>query len=250
MLKITIDRQEMVKPKKENEKEPKKDASFGWIWHRHEESGPTGQSGAGQSQAVTAATPASAEKPAAAESAAETTSPAHATMVLTQALDNVFASGLDARVVAAMPAFWKLYYQAVAAKSDYRPTDPAVLRQDQVDRKAKLLSITQPDSNQYAQDAGVAGMALYHVVVGPDGNAHEIAVARPIGFGLDENAVAAIRKAAFQPALEAGKPVPVLLDLVVEFRIYSKRTDVVAPPGSQQKSAAPVLPGPYSVQDK
>jgi hypothetical protein len=84
-------------------------------------------------------------------------------------------------------------------------------------------------------------------VVGPDGKAQEIDVGRPIGFGLDESAVAAIRKASFQPAVLDGKPVPVLLDLVVQFRIFSKRTSVVAPREANDKPAEPVLPGPYSV---
>jgi hypothetical protein len=39
----------------------------------------------------------------------------------------------------------------------------------------------------------------------------------------------------------------VMLDLVVEFRIYSKRTAVTANP-AQQPPAAPSLPGPYSTQ--
>ena len=93
-------------------------------------------------------------------------------------------------------------------------------------------------------------MALYHTVIGPDGVPAEIAVARPIGFGLDENAVKAIRAAKFEPAVKDGKPVPVLLDLVVQFRIYSKRTNVTEPATSENasKRAEPVLPGPYSVQ--
>jgi tRNA A37 threonylcarbamoyladenosine synthetase subunit TsaC/SUA5/YrdC len=64
---------------------------------------------------------------------------------------------------------------------------------------------------------------------------------------LDESAVAAIRKAKFEPAIKDGKPVPVLLDLVVQFRIFSKRTDVLSPPEPADKPAEPVLPGPYSV---
>jgi len=94
----------------------------------------------------------------------------------------------------------------------------------------------------------VAGMALYHTVVDADGKPGEIAVGRPIGFGLDENAVEAIHKARFQPAIKDGKPVPVLVDLVVQFRIYSKRTAVTG--GSEaadKKDTEPVLPGPYSV---
>ena len=121
------------------------------------------------------------------------------------------------------------------------------MRQSAVDKKARLLTNFEPDSNQFAQDNGIAGMALYHVIVGADGKPGEISVARPIGFGLDENAVAAIRKAQFEPAVKDGKPVPVLLDLVVQFRIYSKRTNVVAPPEAANKPAEPTLPGPYSV---
>jgi hypothetical protein len=85
-------------------------------------------------------------------------------------------------------------------------------------------------------------------VVGADGKPGEIAVARPIGFGLDESAVDSIRKATFEPAVKDGKPVPVLLNMVVEFRIYSKRTEVASNSAPEQASAAPVLPGPYSVQ--
>jgi TonB family protein len=181
------------------------------------------------------------------KSVTTTTSPAHAAQVLKDALDKVFAQGLDERMMATMPEFWKLYYQAVADKADYRPKDPAILRQNTVDQKAHLLTTFEPGSNEFAQENGVAGMALYHTVVGTDGQACEVAVGRPIGFGLDESAVAAIRKAKFEPAIKDGKPVPVLLDLVVQFRIFSKRTDVLSPPEPADKPAEPVLPGPYSV---
>jgi TonB family protein len=167
--------------------------------------------------------------------------------VLQEALNNVFAVGIDERMTAHMPKFWKLYYQAAEARTDYAPADPAVMRQTTVDQKAKLTSTFEPDSNEYAQAAGVAGMALYHVVVGADGKPQEIAVARPIGFGLDESAVASISKASFSAAVKDGKAVPVLLDLVVQFRIYSKRTAVVAGPEAQSAGSGPVLPGPYSV---
>jgi TonB family protein len=152
-------------------------------------------------------------------------------------------------MMAAMPDFWKLYYQSVAAKRDYRPDDPSVLRQNTVDQKARLLTSFEPDSNDFAQSAGVAGMALYHTVIGPDGKPGEIAVARPIGFGLDENAVAAIRKAKFSPAIKDGKPVPVMLDLVVQFRIFSHRTAAQVTPetAERDKPTDPMLPGPYSL---
>lgn len=224
-VKIAIGREQIVKPKKQEAMRKRGGAS-----------------------AAIAALPAP-NPPAEPAGNATTTSPAHAAAALRQALDTVFAPGLDARMLAAMPEFWKLYYQAAAAKRDFRPADPSVLLQKAVDRKARLLSSFQPQSNQYAQDAGVAGMALYHAVIGADGKVEEIAVARPIGFGLDENAVAAIRNAQFEPAIKKGKPVPVLLDLVVEFRIYSKRTAPHAAVAPEAPPAAPqpTLPGPYSV---
>jgi hypothetical protein len=202
---------------------------------------------ADQAQAEIAAAPL-AERPADANSVTTTFSPAHANQVLQQALENLFAQGFDDRMMAAMPAYWKLYYQAVAEKADYQPTDPNVLRQNLVDKKANLVTAFVPASNQFAQDYGVAGMSEYHVVVGADGKPQEIAVARPIGFGLDESAVDAIHKATFDPALKDGKPVAVVLDLVVQFRIYSKRTAEASNPVSQQAPEPPPLPGPYSLQ--
>jgi TonB family protein len=153
-------------------------------------------------------------------------------------------------MIASLPDYWRLYYQARAAKSTYKPSDPSVLRQGNVDQKARLLTNFEAPSNDFAQAAGVVGVAQYQVVVGADGKPGEIVVARPIGFGLDENAVASIRKATFSPAIKDGKPVPVLLDLSVQFRIYSQRTgsaradEAASATNSEPEGAS--LPGPYS----
>lgn len=275
VVKITIDRELVVTPKKKKEKDQDKGAKGkigpggliipaepaadtpGAADDKAANAEPAGTQPAAaspeasdeeQAKAEMAAAP-EEERPADPGSITTTTSPAHAAKVLKDALDKVFAPGLDDRMMAGMPDFWKLYYQAAAARTDYRPKDSTVLRQSAVDEKAKLLSTFQPESNDFAQDAGVAGMSLYHTVIGADGKPGEIAVARPIGFGLDENAVAAIRKASFQPAMKDGKPVPVILDLVVQFRIYSKRTNVASKPDDPNKPHGPLLPGPYTLRD-
>ncbi|MGD0939422.1 MAG: energy transducer TonB [Terracidiphilus sp.] len=250
---ITVDREIVVIPKK------KKEVKAGKARNKKDQSPATAEpavqpvsapaelSETEQLKASIAAAP-EAERPADAGGVTTTTSPLHATNLLKEALVNIFASGLDERMIAAMPEFWRLYYEAAAAKTDYRPKDPSVLRQNTVDKKALLLTKFEPDSSELAQANGVAGMALYHTVVGADGKAQEIAVGRPIGFGLDENAVAAIRKASFAPAEKDGKPVPVLLDLVVQFRIFSNRTNVHSEAVLSDKPSEPILPGPYSVQ--
>jgi TonB family protein len=270
-LKISIDRELVIKSKKV--KEPKKSHSS----QPAASPAATGQPVASSETDAPAATPAAAPQtaaaapavptPAAPEAAPDTgpeqpgeqqaadqasvtttISPAHAAKVLHDALDRIFASGLDEKLRAQMPEFWQLYYQAQAAGTDYRPHDPKVLRSSAVDQQAKLVSSIAPDSNEYAQSSGIAGRALYRAVIGPDGIPAEIAVVRPIGFGLDENAVAAIRKATFQAATKDGQPVAETLDLAVVFRIYSKRTSVSSADPDAVKPAGPIKPGPYSVQ--
>ena len=178
-----------------------------------------------------------------------TITPASSAALLRAALAKIFASGIDDKLKAQMPDFWQLYYQAQAAHVDYRSKDPNVYRANSVDQQAKLTSSIAPDSNEFAQASGIAGRALYRAVIGPDGRPAEIAVLRPIGFGLDEKAVEAIRKATFQPAIKAGKPVGETLDLGVMFRIYSKRTSVAAAEtGAEAKPAVPVKPGPFTVR--
>ncbi len=240
MLKISIDRELVVKPKK---KEKAMQASLDRL---AKAAAAEGQ--ADDNDQTKAAMAAAAETEAADPRSVTTTfSPAHASRVLKLALDRVFAQGLDDRMIASMPDFWKLYYRAVAARTDYIPSDSGVLRQNAVDHRARLLSTFEPPSNEFAQTTGVAGMALYHAVIGSDGKPGEIVVARPIGFGLDENAVDAIRKASFEPAVKDGKPVPVVLDLVVQFRIYSKRTAVAAKDLPKETPVGPLLPGPYTL---
>lgn len=240
-VRILIDRELVVLPKKKGKE------------HKASAQSPTSAEKPAVIEETQAAAGGASEHPAAPHeaSSATTTSPAHAAAMLKDALNTIFAEGLDERMMASLPDFWRLYYKAAAERADYRPQDATVFRQNAVDRKARMISTFEPPSNEFAQASAVAGMSLFHVVIGPDGKPGEIAVARPIGFGLDENAVDSIRKAQFEPAIKDGKPVSVLLDLVVQFRIYSRRTAVSGAPDPAHKpadsSSAPQLPGPYSV---
>jgi hypothetical protein len=228
-VKISIDREQEEKPEKKKKKK--------------EETKPRGA----DSTKGTDDSPA-ASATAHGSSNGQPVAPTHAEHALLEALDRIFAPGIDDRMIAAMPDFWKLYFQAAATKTEYQPREPVVFRQSNVDQKAKLVSAIEPPSNEFAQKNSVTGIALYHAVIGADGKPEEIVAGRPIGFGLDEGAVDTIRKAVFQPAIKEGKHVPVLLDLVVSFRIYSKRTSEPSTQEATEKPADATLPGPYSVQ--
>jgi len=56
-------------------------------------------------------------------------------------------------------------------------------------------------------------------VILPDGTTSNISVVRPLGLGLDEKAIEAVRKWRFRPSLKDGKPVPVRANVEVNFRL-------------------------------
>ncbi len=193
------------------------------------------------------------ERPADPNSVTHTYSPVHASRVLRQALDRIFAVGLDSREMDAMPDMWKHYYESQTNKAFYHFEDPTIVKLSQVDTKPVLLKSIDPDTNVYAQENGIVGIARYRAVIGADGKAGDIAITLPIGFGLDENAAAAIRKANFKPAMKDGQPVATALDLYITFRIYSKLTSPsnAAKPDPntlQITPAATQRPGPYTLK--
>jgi len=229
---ISIDRELIVIPKVKKDKK-KKD-------------GPTPQEVAAaqtlktRDAATATATNGDMPKPAATSSAtAESNealaaiSPAHSAMVMNKALDNIFAGDLDLRLLSHLPDFWQEYF---TSKSQHRPFTPAdanvkVLSEGMM--PPKVLNSIDPSSNEFAQKYGIAGMELLRTVVDANGVPRQMAIARPIGFGLDEKAVEAVKNSHFKPATLNGQPVPVVIDLVVTFRIYSNRTK----PGSVTKGS-------------
>jgi TonB family protein len=60
---------------------------------------------------------------------------------------------------------------------------------------------------------------LITLIVDVQGKPQNIQVKKKAGMGLDKNAVAAVKQYRFKPATLNGKPVPVQLDIDVNFRI-------------------------------
>ncbi len=239
-LLIVIDRQEVVSPKKEKKKSG------------HQQPAPSGSQAAGSQPSPSGSQTAAANS---AELAAknETTNPAESAAHLRDALDRIFAPSLDATMIAAMPDYWQYFYNAQLKHQSIEPTDPAIVRPGAGVTGPTIVRNIVPASNDYAQQAQIAGVASYKVILGPDGKPLAVAVFRPIGFGLDENAVAAIRKSTFAAARKDGKPVSSVIDMDVSFRIYSKLTarapspdSADVPPGVSPVTGKLSLPGPYT----
>jgi len=183
-----------------------------------------------------------------------TTSPAESAEHLRTALNKIFAPELDGKMISEMPDYWQFFYQAQQSHKWLEPTDQTLVHPGPGVDGPKIVKNVVPASNDYAQHGEVAGVASYKVILDPAGKILAVAVYRPIGFGLDESAVAALEKSTFAPAVKDGKPVPSVIDVAVNFRIYSKRTAAGAPdPVASDPSVSPVtgkaaLPGIYSAQ--
>jgi TonB family protein len=76
-----------------------------------------------------------------------------------------------------------------------------------------------PEYSAEAKDAGFNGTAVVSLIVDRFGQPQEIKIVRPAGYGLDENAVAAVGTWKFEPARKDGQPVQVLINVEVAFHM-------------------------------
>jgi TonB family protein len=84
----------------------------------------------------------------------------------------------------------------------------------------KPLFTPDPEYSEEARKSKYQGVVVLWLVIGPDGRPHEIQVARPLGMGLDEKAIEAVRTWRFEPAKKDGHPVAVQMNVEVSFRLY------------------------------
>jgi len=84
----------------------------------------------------------------------------------------------------------------------------------------KPIYSPDPGYTEKARKDKYQGICVLSLIVGPDGQARDIKVARAIGQGLDAKAVEAVSTWKFEPATKDGKPVAVLVNVEVQFRLY------------------------------
>jgi TonB family protein len=66
----------------------------------------------------------------------------------------------------------------------------------------------------------VSGICLVTMIVDTEGITRNVRVKRALGYGLDERAVEAAKRYRFKPAMANGVPVPVMIMVVINFRLY------------------------------
>ena len=87
-------------------------------------------------------------------------------------------------------------------------------------RAPRAIYQPEPEYSEEARKAMFTGAVLLWLTVGPDGQPRNIKVVAPLGVGLDEKAVDAVKMWKFEPATKDGKPVAVEIMIEVDFRLY------------------------------
>jgi protein TonB len=83
------------------------------------------------------------------------------------------------------------------------------------------LNSVEAEFSDEARRAKYQGVCLIQMIVDAHGMPQDPRVVRPLGMGLDQKALEAVRKYRFKPALKDGKtPVPVMITVEVNFRLY------------------------------
>jgi len=84
----------------------------------------------------------------------------------------------------------------------------------------KVLTAPEPQFTAYAKALRYAGNCLVYLQVNPDGKPVNVSILRPIGLGLDEQAIIAVQSYRFTPAMKDGHAVTVEMNVEVNFQIF------------------------------
>jgi TonB family protein len=74
-----------------------------------------------------------------------------------------------------------------------------------------------------ARKLGIQGNVVVQAYFDADGNVTVLKVAKGLGYGLDENALAALKGWRFAPALRDGLPVTAIAEIEVPFNIENEK---------------------------
>lgn len=83
----------------------------------------------------------------------------------------------------------------------------------------RVLHAPEPQYSEAALLAGLSGISFLRLTVDATGRPRDIRIARPLGYGLDEQAILAVENWRFDPGRKNGQPVAVAIMVEVTFRM-------------------------------
>lgn len=84
----------------------------------------------------------------------------------------------------------------------------------------RALNQSDPEYAEEARRIKYQGVVILTGTVEPDGDFDNLCVEQPLGYELDERAMAAVKTWKFEPATKDGQTVPVRISVEVSFHLY------------------------------
>jgi beta-glucosidase len=84
------------------------------------------------------------------------------------------------------------------------------------------LNMVEAQFSDEARNAHYEGVCIVQVIVDAKGNPQNPRIVRALGLGLDAKAIEAVKRYKFKPAMKNGTPVPVMISVQVNFRLYER----------------------------
>jgi TonB family protein len=139
-------------------------------------------------------------------------------------LGHIFAVTAES-VVNSAPTFWQAYVAKQLGVQGAKEQDSQSLdcwpRKENTDcALQRVLYSPEPEFSEAARARRFQGVVGMHVIVDTTGKATNMKIARPLGMGLDEQAVAAVSAWKFAPARSHGHPVDVSTYIEIDFHMY------------------------------
>ena len=100
------------------------------------------------------------------------------------------------------------------------PGEPGVYKPGGGVSAPRLVHSVTPQFSEEARAAKFQGICIVTMIVDTNGMPQNVHVTRPLGKGLDEKAIEAVKQYRFEPAIYEGHPVSVQVSVQVNFRLF------------------------------
>jgi TonB family protein len=130
------------------------------------------------------------------------------------------------------PEYWRFYFggtdfksRSAAWRDALREGNPKAAANDALPRPVFTapVPVSHPDPTytKAARAHRVEGLSRLGITVDPTGATSNIAILDPLGMGLDDQAVLAVKRWKFRPATKDGHPIQVQVNVDITFKCYS-----------------------------
>src|SRR4051812_30382535 len=99
-----------------------------------------------------------------------------------------------------------------------------ILASDRINNPKAIYKVA-PVYTDAARQAHIQGISAYEILIGTDGRVINATLTPPLGFGLDESALDALKQWQFRPATRDGLPIEIRISVEVRFRLAPNSFD-------------------------